>query len=464
MQDNFFSNFQAVSAEEWQQQIEKDLKGKPYEGLLKSTREGIQIQPNYTNANSIEDAPGTPPYIRGHKVAPEAWTIAEFLSSTDDNKTILEALNAGVNGLLLEATGSIKAQLKGVELPYVSFYLRNTHSLDQTQTILKLIKERGYEPSSVQGSLGLDPLGNGLLAGEWKENHTDIIRDAFMLSTSYDGLANVRFFDVNANNYTNAGASAATELGMALAQGHEYLVAGLNEGMSIDHVSAKIQFNLGIATDYFVELTKFRVLRRLWSRVIGVYQPEHSCSHSTYILGETSQRYFSAADVHSNMIRTTTMVMSAALGGADAIHAIPFDIHLKEAGSFSKRIARNVNLILQEESYLHRVLDPAGGSYFLDELATDLCDKAWAIFQEIEAKGGFTKAVETGWIQNTISLEADEQLRELNDHERIMVGVNKFENQLDDLSTASFSTLIEGKDFAPLNIIRLSETFEKDRV
>ncbi len=464
MQDNFFSDFQAVSAKEWQQQIEKDLKGKPYEGLLKSTREGIQIQPNYTNANSIEDAPGNPPYVRGNKITPEAWTIAELFSSTDNNKTILEALNAGVNGLLLEATDSIDNQLNNVELPYVSFYLRNTQSLDQAHTILKLIKERGYEPSKIQGSLGLDPLGDGLLAGEWKEKHTNMISEAFKSSVSYDGLTKVRFFDVNARNFTNAGASAATELGIALAQGHEYVVAGLNKGLDIDHVSAKIQFNLGIATDYFVELTKFRVLRRLWSRVIGAYQPVHSCSHSTYILGETSERYFAAADVHSNMIRTTTMVMSAALGGADAIHTIPFDVHMKEAGSFSKRIARNVSLILQEESYLHRILDPAGGSYFLDELAANLCDKAWAVFQKIEAMGGFTKAVEAEWIQNTIAQEADEQLRELNNQERIMVGVNKFENQLDDLSTVYFSSHRKGKDFAPLNIVRLSETFEKARV
>jgi len=464
MQDNFFSNFQSVTTEQWQQQIEKDLKGKPYENLVKETREGIHIKPNYAQAPNLHGAPGEFPYLRGAKITAKPWEIVEYFKSSASNAGILEALNAGVNGVSIEANENIANQLKGVELPYISLFVDEPTTVDSADAILSLIKEKAYDPSTIQGSLGFDPLGYGLVQGKWLGHHDQLIYELTNLVKETQGLSKLRFFTVRGKHFTDAGATAATELGFALAQAHEYLVAGLENGLSIDDIAAKIQFDLGIATDYFVELTKFRVLRRLWARVISAYNPTHSCSHNTYVMGETSSRYFAGADAHSNMIRTTTMVMAAALGGADAVHALPFDMHLNTSAPFGKRIARNVNLILQEESYLHRVLDPAGGSYFLDSLAEELCEKAWEKFQYIESIGGFRKAVEQEKVQSVIIAEADDQLAELKEQKRVMVGVNKFENQLDDLSSISFSEPQIETQFKALAPQRLSETFEKARI
>jgi methylmalonyl-CoA mutase len=461
MDNSFFSEFSSVSADEWRERIIKDLKGKPYEGLLKETKEGITVRPDYSTTNeSVDGIPGEPPYLRGLHRTPEPWSIVENIRETRSNASVLAALNNGATALQFSPASVANGQLENVLFNYISFFLTSGYNLEGASEFIGFLNQKGFKASELQGSLGLTPLSSGLKDGTFTTDLEYLMRNAFALAKANPGLSKVRFFNVEGVNLSNAGASAATEIGSSLAEAHAYLVAGLENGLSTDDVSATIQFNLGIGTDFFLELTKFRVIRKLWSRIVEQYQPEHSCSMATYLYGETSKRYFSIADMHTNMIRTTTMVASAALGEADAIHALPFDVHRVKNPEFGQRIARNVSLILQEESYLQRVLDPAGGSYFMDELSEELSNNAWKFFQEIESHGGFVKAAASNFIQNRIEEEASEELEALKNESRIMVGVNKFPNANDDLSGLTPSVPPRVKDFKPLFLQRISEPFE----
>ncbi len=461
MDNSFFNAFTSVTADEWRNRIIKDLKGKPYESLIKSTKDGISVKPDYTDTGKSRDGiPGEPPYWRGLRRNPESWTIVESIAQNRSNSAVLEALNNGATALQFKPNAIRHGQLENVLFQYISFFLTAENNIEGATKFLEFLKKKGFEAKNLQGSLGLTPLSSGLESGTFSTNFSALINQAFDLIKANPGLSKVRFFNVQGMNLGNSGASASTEIGTSLAEAHTYIVAGLEQGLTIDELSATIQFNLGIGTDFFVELTKYRVIRRLWARIVEQYEPEHSCSMATYVFGETSKRYFAVADMHTNMIRTTTMVASAALGGADAIHALPFDVHRSKNAEFGQRIARNVSLILQEESYLQRVLDPAGGSYFLDELSEDLSNKAWAFFQEIEGAGGFMNAVKSNMIQNRIEEEASKELEALQNGERTMVGVNKFPNSKDDLSDLVPSETPKAKDFKPLYTQRISEPFE----
>lgn len=464
MRKPLFEDFKAISAEEWRDQIVKDLKGKPYESLIKETLEGITVKPDYTSSDSagVEGVPGEPPYFRGLKREPASWTIVEAYAAETNNKELLEALQAGANGLSLPFTSAvINDGLKGVEVPYIQLFFNHSADTSLVVDFFKWIESKGWNPLEISGSLGFDPLGESALKGEWTDPSSEMVNSLFNLSKQYDAFQKLRFFNVRGNNYAEAGASASTELAVALAQAHEYLLSGLRAGLAVDDITQRIQFTFGVGTDYFLEITKFRVARRLCAQIVKQYEPKASCSQATYIVAQTNARQYAAADVYTNMIRATTMSMAGGLGGADAVHTLPFDHHYSEKKSFNKRIARNVNLLLQEESYLHRVLDPSGGSYFLDTMAEEFADKTWAFFQEIESAGGFVKALESNIIQTKIEAEAAQEELLLQEGKRVMVGVNKFPNAKDDLATAHFSSPVDGKAFKALQLKRVSESFEK---
>lgn len=470
MSERLFADFSPVDAQTWKEKIVRDLKGKPYENLTHSILGNITVKPDFTRSDSGHNTgvPGRSPHARGSKIESNVWEVAQRFGGNDPkkvNETILHALMHGSNYIWLEASASSLATehvLKDVHWPSVSIQW-NTPSTSLVQEVRSWIQYTDWPADQLTGCFGYDPIGSALERGAFADDEAATTAEwCTLLAKHRNDFPRCRYFQVSAAKLAEAGATPITEVGSALAWAHEYLVEALEAGIPVDEFTARMQFTLGLGTDYFTELAKFRALRVLWSRIVRAYQPEHECSSITWVMGVSNTRYLSATDAYTNMLRSTTMAMSGALGGCDGLCMAPYDVHLEESDPrFAARIARNVSLILQEESHLDKVLDPAAGSYFIESLTNQLCDEAWKSFQDIEAQGGFRKAMRTNYIQDRIETEASRDEAKVKSGEQVLVGVNRYTQEQADFTLPEKEQAPEGTTFRPVTPVRLSSSFEQ---
>jgi methylmalonyl-CoA mutase len=472
-----FNDFKKVSPEEWKEQIIKDLKGKNYEQtLVTPTYEGINIQPTYTAADvkPNTDAPGSAPYSRGIKVDNNSWEILQHIDVFDNkaaNTKALKALEAGITALQFnfKTEPNIPKVLKDILIQYISVTYDCDYFADWMLNELNaIIKDREIDASAIRGSLNYRPLGRLLTAGSWYSSLEEDLEKAANLVKDSKNYTHFRTITVDGFAINNAGANAVQEIGFALAQGNEYLAQLTSKGLSVDAISAKLQFNLSAGSNYFMEIAKLRAIRVLWAKIVEQYNPEHTCSQAMYIHSETTKWNKAMYDAHTNMLRVTTEAMSATLGGCNSLAITPFDVAYKHSDDFSERIAKNVQLILQEESYFDKIIDPAGGSYYIESLTDQLAEKAWALFQQTEAKGGFIKALKKGFIQSEIEVVANQKKADIESGKLVILGVNKHPNPSDKLKK-KVTVSLEKKDFGDtefkaLNIFRAVEEIEKERL
>lgn len=438
MSENLFSDFKKFSAEEWREKILIDLKGKPFENLVKENFEGIEVKPDFTQEDiqSNEGIPGKAPFSRGVKTENNSWEIAQLFekeSSKELNTALLEALNRGVTAIRLgkESQADLNTTLTNVLPQYISTYFEHHDNLEEAFTeFYNIVKNSGAEPTAVKGAFLNDPLGSWLITGKWNETEKTDLKKAIRLTESIDSaLPSFRSFHVNGQYFHNAGGTATQEVAFALAQAHEYLVLMLENGWSIDDASAKIQLTLAAGTNYFMEIAKFRAVRLLWSKIVAEYKPKHECSHALFVSGESSKWHSTIYDPYNNMLRGTAEAMAASIGGANCITILPFDDSYAESNEFSERISRNIQLVLQEESYLDKIIDPSAGSYYIEYLTDQLALKAWNMFQEVEAMGGFIAAARKSFIQDEIGKIAKQKVELVNEGKLVVLGVNTYPNK-----------------------------------
>ncbi|MGB0404156.1 MAG: methylmalonyl-CoA mutase subunit beta [Salibacteraceae bacterium] len=468
LSDHLFSQFDGISKKEWIEKIEKDLKGKPYQNLKKNNSANIGIEPIY-NSEDVQlkdEAPGGNSYRRGSKTQNNEWVIDELFELTEnpkaDNSKILELLNTGLTGITFN--GDISGEVLNDILPqYVTLGFNGYSNL--RETIEVLISKFGTNPNTYSIHLNYDPIGEGAITGNFSPKFINEGIDAIKQLTPYK-LA--RVFTVNGNSYHNAGGNAVSEITFALAHAHEYLVAMLKAGLTIDEASAQIKFDLASGSDYFLELAKFRAFRMLWAQVIDAYKPEHNCSKTAYIHAQSSQFLSTVFDPYVNMLRGTTQSMSAALGGCDALRVLPFNTAWSKGNDFGKRIARNTQLLIKEESYFDKVIDPAGGSYYIESLTDSLVEKAWTKFRKIEKKGGFLGLMTSGNLARELGEDADEQILRLNDGETKVLGVTLYPNNDEKMLSEIEETdsIMENNEpnFAPIKLLRLVGKKEEERL
>lgn len=475
MADLNFKEFSASNEQDWIQKIIKELKGQSIESLNKTNSSGITTKPVYTQ-NDIQANtgwPGEPPYTRGLKRDNNEWLIAQSFyvdnNEKECNKKILEALEGGVNYLVIEGLPQdFDTLFKDVIWSYIGVRFNrfeNPTILEKANLFVEINK---FSMGPLNVSVDYDVFRDCLIKPD-APNYGFFQNELyeFYLENNAPSLKNSRFYNIAANELAEAGASAVSELGAALANAHEKLCTYLgNPNHTIDDFTAKIQFTLGIGTDFFTEIAKYRALRMLWARIVSEYEPEHACSHATWIDAVSTTRYYSAADANTNMLRGTTMAMSAILGGANTVLIHPYDFHLKTKSGYSERIARNISHLLKEEAHLDKILDVSGGAYYIETLTNEIADRAWRFFQEIEADGGFNKFVKNNKLQNRIKQEALEQEKVLETGEKIMVGVNKFPNAKDQASDWKFESNKAEPDNQNriLELKRISETIEKQHL
>ncbi len=412
-----FEEFTPVSTKEWEAVIKSDLKGKNYKEILRwESGEGLQPLPFY-RSEDLSDLAHKPDPVRGSR----NWSIVEPIKDQDiksANKKALHALENGASGLFLSSPENVihsKADLQNllnnIQIELISLRFGGALSTPQISTWMhEVCTERNLKENDLDIAFTFDPFSQAIQSGKLakKDSLTEIIKT---FNSSF------RFCTIDASVYGNAGATIIQQLAFALGAGNEYL--GMNA-----QLGQNLHFNFASGPNYFLEIAKFRAFKLVLSQVLDEYglgeiQP---C-----ISAETCLWNKSKTDAHNNMLRTTSEAMSAAIGGCNSIVVHPYNEHFEENSSFSSRIARNIQLILQEEAYLDKVTDPGAGSYYIEKLTDTIAEKSWQLFQEIEEKDGFHECLKNGSIQELISTSQQEKIEAFKKKKKVLVGVNEYQ-------------------------------------
>lgn len=437
--EKLFEQFPPVTTEEWRAKVETDLKGAPFEKkLVWRTNEGFNVQPMY-RAEDIESflttnsVPGEYPYIRGVKDSNNWLSRQEIVADTPEeaNAKALEVVTKGVNslGFLVKAPTvmEIATLLNGIDFETVEVNFRSCpkKSVDLVKSLVEYLKQTG-KTEIFHGSVDFNPFKKTLKHGQPAAPETaDTIAEILNLVKDVPGL---KVLSVDSDMFCNGGAFIYQELGYALSWGAEYLTILTENGVSADDVASRIKFNMGISSNYFMELAKFRAARMLWAQIVKQYNPSKEDSCKMHAHASTSKYNQTIFDAHVNLLRSQTECMSAALAGVDSITVVPFDTPYKIPDDFSERIARNQQFLLKEESHLDKVVDPAGGSYYVETLTKAIAEQAWKLFLEIDDKGGFMSCINDGSIQKSVRESSEKRHTDVARRKEILLGTNQYPN------------------------------------
>jgi methylmalonyl-CoA mutase len=468
------NEFPPARREDWLALVDKALKGEPFDRLKSKTYDGLTIDPLY------ERAPHAKPIVGRQTGA--SWQVMQRVDHPDPavaNKQTLEDLEGGATGLSIVFAGSIGGHgygidaseavidrlLDGVHLDAISLeFDLSPQTKDAGAHLAAIVRNRGLATDRTDIRFGFDPLGAVAVAGgspvSWKELVPIFgmaVRD--LASNGFRGP----FAVADGRVVHNAGGSEAQELAFVLATAVAYLRALETGGTSLDDARRMIFFRLSADADQFLTTAKFRALRKLWARV---EEASGLGPRPIFVSAETAWRMMTRRDPYVNMLRATVAVAAAGFGGADAIGVLPFTAALGLPDRLARRIARNTQLILLEESNLAKVTDPAAGSGGIEDLTTRLCAAAWSLFQEIEGIGGMAAALEQGLIQRKIATVRRGREQAVADHRDLITGTTIFADPdkvpvtVLDVAPVQVPSLQRTIEFEPLTAMRLSEPYE----
>ncbi len=443
-----FSEFPPVSTRQWEEKIEADLKGADYDkNLVWKTLEGLRVKPYHRsedlkNLAFIDVRPGEFPYVRGGKLTNE-WYIRQNIHVNDfseANKKAMFLITRGINslGFCLEhifsqgiAEKNMAQLLEEINLPDVELNLMaEANSKSVLEAFMNYLDSHTTDKDkhNVSGSLDYDPIGFLAAYGHfYQTDKTAAFREAAELINISWGWPKFRVLHVNGSLFNHAGATIIQEVAFTLSMASEYLSALDDMGVDINMAAKKLTFSLSTGSNYFMEIAKLRAFRLLWSVMGEAYGIEKE-NLVPYIHCETAHFNKSIYDPNVNMLRTTTEAISAVIGGADSLTVHPYNDAFETPDEFSERIARNQQIILKQEAYLDKVVDPAAGSYYVENLTHSISGQAWDLFKDTEKKGGFIKSFKERIIQDQIHEKRNERKKLLGQRKDILVGVNKYPN------------------------------------
>ncbi|MGM9838686.1 MAG: methylmalonyl-CoA mutase family protein [Sodaliphilus sp.] len=475
--EKLFDMFSPVSPEEWRAKAEVDLKGADFEKkMVWRTDEGFNVQPLYRGVDikdfkTIDSLPGEYPYVRGTRTNND-WQARQEIDAADvkeANAKALDVLNKGITslGFKLHDDFNLDVLLDGIytNIAQVNFAVCPNKVVEFAKVLVAYLEKKGTADKFV-GSIDFNPYKATFKKGKKFEGIAEVAAELLKVVAPVKGL---RVLSVNSEMLSNAGAYIYQELGYALSWGNEWMAQLTDAGFSADEVASRIKFNMGISTIYFMELAKFRAARMLWAQIVKQYNPQCDCACKMVVHATTSRYSQTMFDSYVNMLRSQTQAMSAALASVDEITVTPFDAPYKKSDEFSERIARNQQLLLKEESHLDKVVDPAGGSYYIEELTMSLAQVAWKLFLETEDKGGFKAAVESYDVTNAVNASANARFDKVAKRREQLLGTNQFPNftEVSDgkkALTCCCACACEMEDSAPvLNNKRLASQFEELR-
>ena len=482
MKEKLFEEFSPTTTEQWVEKITTDLKGAPFDKkLVWRTNEGFNVYPFYRLENvkdlkTINSLPGEFPYLRGNKKKDNTWFVRQDIKVSDPaeaNKKALDVLNRGVDSLMFSLGHAevdeqfIETLLAGILPQYVE--LNFACCMKKAENLAKLLvayfKKNNYPLADLKGSIDYDFMGKMMTRGHERQ---DAVATMKALIEATAELPQYQVIGVGAFNLQNAGSFIYQELGYALAWGAEYLNLLTDAGVAAETVNQKMRFNLGVSPNYFMEIAKFRAARLLWANIMAAYTDnKEACKIHMHAV--TSTYNLSVFDAHMNLLRTQTEAMSAALGGVDSMTVTPFDVTYEEPNDFSERLARNQQLLLKEESHMGRIVDVAGGSYYIENLTVAIAEQAWKLFLAVEEDGGFYAQVKAGKVQAAVAESTKTRHANVAKRKEILVGTNQYPNFTEVSNGKKPVTCCCGcgegeKEIATLNFDRAASEFEALRL
>ena len=385
---------------------------------------------------TTEGLPGQFPYVRGIKKDDNTWLVRQDIQvecPKEANAKALDILNKGIDSLGFKVNAKdlnaeyIETLLNGIcaECVELNFSTCQGHTVELAKLLVEYFQKQGYDLTQLQGSVNYDPMGKMMAKGKDLSNFAATAKE---LVDVLAPLPKYRCICVNAVELNNAGSYISQELGYALAWGNEYLNKLIEAGVPATSAAKRIKFNFGISSNYFLEIAKFRAGRMLWANIVNEYKPECECACKMIAHAETSTFNLTLFDAHVNLLRTQTETMSAALAGVNSITVTPFDKTYKTPDDFSERIARNQQLLLKEECHFNKVVDPAAGSYFIENLTVSIAKQAWDLFLNVEEEGGMLEAVKAGKVQEAVNASNKARHDAVSKRKEVLLGTNQFPN------------------------------------
>ena len=442
--EKLFNEFAPIPTEKWEEIINKDLKGADYEKkLVWRTNEGFKVRPYYRaenldDLNYLDVMPAEFPYTRGTKADSNDWEIVQNVTETEPakaNEVALASIKGGATMISFTMQGVKTAQdlatlLAGLDLTKVGvqFTRPQGRAVQLTKDFIAYLEANHIDKAAVKGGIAYDGISCCLRHGKFPTSEKAAMDTAIELVNLTADMPNFKVVNVRGIQMHNGGATIVQELGYTLGIANEYLAYATSNGLTVEQMAKKMEVTLSIASNYFMEIAKLRAFRLLWATMVSQYQPKCDCACKVRINSVASSWNKTLYDPYVNMLRTTTEGMAASLGGADTIALQPFDVAFKHDDDFSRRISRNVQIILKEESYFNKVVDPAAGSYYIENLTDSLAEHAWKQFQEVEAQGGIIKLILSGEVKKAIEESCNKRNMDIATRKYILLGTNQYPN------------------------------------
>lgn len=465
---NLKTDFKAPSYDDWREKVEKDLKGVPFEKkLITKTYEGIDLQPIYTkndleNLEFINEMPGEVNFARGKNVSgylKNGWEICQDIPyplPEDFNDALLNDLSRGQNSISIPLDEAAKLGLdadnaeigqvgkNGVSISSLKNFKRALNEINITKYPIHInagfsslpiltvfaayLIDQNIDKKKVRGSITADIISYLVDKGELPVSIDNLINELKLVSEwANEKTPGLKTIGVSGLPYHNAGASAVQELAYTLASGVEYIHKLSDKGLGVNLIAKQMRFTFGVGSFFFMEVAKFRAAKMLWSKITEAFGVDEENRKMT-IHARTGMFTQTKFDPYVNMLRTTTEAFSAVVGGIDSLHTNTFDELFGLPDQFSRRIARNTQIILDEESHLTNLIDPAGGSFFVEKLTDEIAKTAWKEFQVIEKKGGILKTLEEGYVQSEIEKVWEARKKDISKRKAVIVGTNMYAN------------------------------------
>ena len=485
----------------WSQMAEKELRGKPLDSLTWDTLEGINVQPIYTaddlkGLEHMDSVAGQAPYTRGVKAtmyAGRPWTVrqyAGFSTAEESNAFYRQGLAAGQQGVsvafdlathrgydsdhprvvgdvgkagvAIDSVEDMKILFDGIPLDKISVSMTmNGAVIPVLASFIVAGEEQGVGRAALSGTIQNDILKEFMVRNTYiypPEPSMRMVADIIEFTATE--MPKFNSISISGYHMQEAGANLVQELAYTIADGREYVRVAIARGMDVDAFAGRLSFFFAIGMNFFMEAAKLRAARVLWHRVMAEFEPKNPKSSMLRTHCQTSGVSLQEQDPYNNIVRTAFEAMSAVLGGTQSLHTNSFDEAIALPTETSSRIARNTQLILQEETGVTNVVDPLAGSYYVEKLTADLIDEAWALIEEVEEMGGMTKAVASGLPKLKIEESAARRQAMIDRGEEVIVGVNKYKadsqpdievrdidnNQVRDAQVAKLETIRATRD------------------
>ncbi len=459
--------------ETWAKRAEKELRGRTLDDLTWQTPEGIAVQPVYTaddaaGLDHMGSMPGEVPFTRGPRstmYTGRPWTIrqyAGFSTAEESNAFYRRALAAGQQGVsvafdlathrgydsdhervvgdvgkagvAIDSVEDMKILFDGIPLGEVSVSMTmNGAVIPVLASFIVAGEEQGVDRAALSGTIQNDVLKEFMVRNTYiypPEPSMRIVSDIIEFTSAE--MPKFNSISISGYHMQEAGANLVQELAFTLADGREYVRAALARGMDVDAFAGRLSFFFAIGMNFFMEAAKLRAARFLWHKIMSEFNPKSEKSLMLRTHCQTSGVSLQAQDPYNNIVRTAYEAMSAVLGGTQSLHTNAFDEAIALPTDFSARIARNTQLILQNETGVTNVIDPLAGSYYVEKLTSDLAEEAWKIIEEVDAMGGMTKAVASGMPKLRIEEAAAKRQAAVDRGDDVIVGLNKFRLEVED--------------------------------